>query len=198
MEGATTETGPLTLFDIKEACSGGAGKCDYTQQLSTNPYAWNAHANLLYVDQPRNVGYSFGYGAASKSTQEASQDIIVFYNEWLESFPEMKGKKVIIAGESYGGHYIPAWSQAILDYNAAHPSSKIPLSGAIIGNGCVNDTVQSLDAFIEFQHNENLISASTTPRSNLAAQTAMAQYLGYTPNYYGTCLSFSFPPLVSF
>ena len=44
-EGATTEHGPLVLYDIKEACS--SGDCDYTKQLSNNPYAWNAHANVL-------------------------------------------------------------------------------------------------------------------------------------------------------
>jgi carboxypeptidase C (cathepsin A) len=57
MEGATTENGPLFLLDIKEACSG--SKCDYTGQFSANPYAWNAHANVLYLDQPRNVGYRY-------------------------------------------------------------------------------------------------------------------------------------------
>jgi cathepsin A (carboxypeptidase C) len=78
MEGATTENGPLFLLDIKEACNGtllgcfphvinvhsiravGNGKCDYTGQFSANPYAWNAHANLLYLDQPRSVGYRSG------------------------------------------------------------------------------------------------------------------------------------------
>jgi carboxypeptidase C (cathepsin A) len=45
MEGATTENGPLVLYDIKEACS--SEDCDYTEQLSLNPYSWNAHANVL-------------------------------------------------------------------------------------------------------------------------------------------------------
>jgi len=52
---------PLVLFNIKEACST-PDDCDYTNQLSTNPYGWNAHANVLYLDQPRFVGYSFGSG----------------------------------------------------------------------------------------------------------------------------------------
>lgn len=47
MEGATTEHGPLALFDIKESCS--SSNCDYTEQLSSNPYAWNKHANVLYL-----------------------------------------------------------------------------------------------------------------------------------------------------
>jgi cathepsin A (carboxypeptidase C) len=99
MEGASTENGPLSLFDIKESCSGGAGKCDYTGQLSSNAYAWNAHANVVYLDQPKNVGFSFGYGSQPKSSVEAADDFIIFYNNWLTLFPEFKGRKLIIAGE---------------------------------------------------------------------------------------------------
>lgn len=103
MEGATTENGPLSLFDIKESCQGeDHAKCDYTQQLSMNPYSWNAHANVLYLDQPKNVGYSFGYGTETKSSVEAADDFIIFYQNWLTLFPEFVGRKVIIAGESYG------------------------------------------------------------------------------------------------
>ena len=52
MEGATTEIGPLSLFDIKEACQSPPA-CDFTQQLAPNAWAWNAHANVLVVDQAR-------------------------------------------------------------------------------------------------------------------------------------------------
>jgi carboxypeptidase C (cathepsin A) len=186
MEGATTEHGPLTLLEIKESCSNGGAtsKCDYTLQLSTNSYAWNKNANILYLDQPRNVGYSFGYGTASHSSVEAANDMVTFYNNWLTLFPEFKGRKVIIAGESYGGHYIPAWTSAILGYNSANPSTQIPLSGVVIGNGCVNDTVQDTSTYVQFQHEANLIPATSNPKTQSGAMTEMINYLGYTPNYY--------------
>jgi len=196
MEGATTETGPLSLFDIKEACSSGHDNCDYTKQLSRNPYAWNAHANVLYLDQPKNVGYSFGYGKETASSVEAADDFIVFYENWLELFPEFKDRGLIIAGESYGGHYIPAWANAILDYNeniataaattAVAPTAKQPINfqGVVIGNGCVNNTVQNTDEFVKFQHECNLIPADANPRNEAAAYAQMISYLGYEPNYY--------------
>ena len=184
MEGATTENGPLTLFDIKESCSAGKSTCDYTGQFSANPYSWNAHANVLYLDQPRNVGYSFGYGKGVQSSVEAANDFVVFYNEWLKDFPEFINRKLIIAGESYGGHYIPAWSSAVLDYNVVHPSNPINLSGVIIGNGCINNTVQNNDQFVKFQHQESLIAIDSKPTTAAAAQLAMQKTLGYTPNYY--------------
>ena len=87
---------------MQESCS--SSQCDYTEQLSRNPYAWNAHANVLYLDQPRYVGYSFGYGDYTTSSVDAANDFIVFYNNWLTYFPEFKGREVIISGESYGGN----------------------------------------------------------------------------------------------
>lgn len=192
MEGATTETGPFSLFDIKESCSGPEGQCDYSGQLSTNAYSWNAHANVLYLDQPKNVGYSFGYGEGVKSSVEAANDFITFYQKWLLLFPEFVGREVIIAGESYGGHYIPAWADAILDFNANNKATSsttatmhtINFVGVAIGNGCINNTVQDTAKFVEFQHSENLIPADASPQSEGTSRAMMDKHLGYTPNYY--------------
>lgn len=74
---------------------------------------------MLYLDQPRYVGYSFGYGEKVHSSVEAAQDFVTFYNSWLDVFPQFRGRDVVIAGESYGGHYVPAWAGAILDFNEA-------------------------------------------------------------------------------
>jgi len=182
MEGATTEHGPLVLFDMKESCSG--PECDYNAQFSTNPYSWNAHANVLYLDQPKNVGMSFGYGQQPTSSVEAAEDFVIFYNEWLKLFPEYTNRELIISGESYGGHYIPAWSNAILNYNEEHMETPIPLQGVVIGNGCVNDTVQNTDTFVEFQHEANLIPEDANPKNMGTAEAAMIEHIGYQPNYY--------------
>lgn len=187
MEGATTENGPLSLFDIKESCQGvDRAKCDYTQQLSKNPYAWNAHANVLYLDQPKNVGYSFGYGSETKSSVEAADDFIIFYHNWLQLFPEFVGRALVIAGESYGGHYIPAWANAILNWNEniVDPTKRINFGGVAIGNGCVNNTVQSTDQFIKFQQECRLIPPAANPKSYALAYSEMVSHLGYVPNYY--------------
>ncbi len=97
MEGATTENSPLVLFDMKEACS--SSTCDYTNQLSTNPYGWNQHANVLYIDQPRYVGNSFGYGDYTTSSVAAGQDFVTFYTNWLQYFPEFVGRPIVLSGE---------------------------------------------------------------------------------------------------
>ena len=178
MEGATTEHGPLKLFDIKENCDR-SNVCDYTNQLSKNPYSWNAHANVIYVDQPRYVGNSGGYGKKVTSSTEAAADFIAFYFAWLEKFPEFKGRPVIFAGESYGGHYIPAFVDAAL-----RSPTPVPLAGALIGNGCINNTVQNGDKYVEFLHAENLIPANATPKGQVEGEAEMIKFLEYTPNYY--------------
>jgi carboxypeptidase C (cathepsin A) len=186
MEGATTEHGPLSLFDIKESCSnaGPTSKCDYTGQLSANAFAWNKHANVVYLDQPKNVGFSFGYGSETKTSVEAADDFVTFYLNWVKLFPEFQGRQLLIGGESYGGHYIPAWANAVLNYNAKTTDAPIPLSGVVIGNGCINDTVQDTSQLVQFQHDNNLIPSTSNPKSQSAARTAMSSYIGYDPNYY--------------
>jgi len=131
------------------------------------------------------VGYSFGYGPKVKSSVEAANDVVTFYEGWLDLFPEFKGRELIISGESYGGHYIPAWANAILDYNEVTPAAdQINLAGVIIGNGCTNNTVQNTNQYINFLHEENLIPADSNPKNQLSADAAMVKHIGYTPNYY--------------
>lgn len=51
-----------------------------------------------YLDQPRYVGYSFGYGEKVHSSVEAAQDFITFLEGFMILFPEFVGREVVIAG----------------------------------------------------------------------------------------------------
>lgn len=77
-----------------------------------------------------------------------------------------------------------------MDYNEA-ATAPINFAGLAIGNGCVNDTVQNNDEFVEFLHAENLIPEDAKPRNEAAAYAQMIRHIGYTPNYVRCC-----PPLI--
>ncbi|KAI0367259.1 serine carboxypeptidase [Pilatotrama ljubarskyi] len=97
------------------------GPCRVTSANSTepNPYSWNEHANVFFVDQPVGVGFSYAeYGESVGTTFEAADDIAAFMAIFFEHFTKFKGRALHLAGESYGGRYIPVFAATIYDKNA--------------------------------------------------------------------------------
>jgi carboxypeptidase C (cathepsin A) len=105
---------------------------------------------------------------------------------WTTLFPEFAGREVILSSESYGGHYVPAWANAVNDHNdaAAAPADKINLKGLVIGNGIVNETVQSDTLYYEFLKSHDLIPATAKPLTRGEADLLAEKHIGYESNYY--------------
>ncbi|KZV59826.1 serine carboxypeptidase [Peniophora sp. CONT] len=101
--------------------------------------SWNNNANVFFIDQPINVGYSYSeFGETVYTTEEAAVDVAKFVFLFFENFPQFKGRAFHMAGESYGGRYIPLFAAAVYDQNAlleANGYDPVNLSSAIIGNG---------------------------------------------------------------
>jgi len=135
------------------------------------------------VDQPRYVGFSCGTGPFVTSSVDAGLDMVNFLRGWRQLFPEHAHRDIILSAESYGGHFVPAWSSAVLDYNAAGVADPIRLIGLAIGNGIVNETVQGR-TFPEFARRHGLIPKNISVESSWGAREIMKNYLGYEPNYY--------------
>ncbi|KAI9066160.1 serine carboxypeptidase [Trametes sanguinea] len=120
------------------------GPCRVKGANSTerNPWSWNEHANIFFVDQPVDVGYSYAeYGEAVTNTQEAANDITAFIGIFFEHFPKLKGRALHLAGESYGGRYIPVFASTIYDKNvelAEAGVTPINLTSIMLGNGCTD------------------------------------------------------------
>jgi hypothetical protein len=53
------------------------------------------------------------------------------------------------------------------------------LTGDILGNGCINDTVQGTSVYVQFQHEQNLIPTAAKPKNLDDAVQEMNSYLGY-------------------
>jgi pimeloyl-ACP methyl ester carboxylesterase len=125
MEGATTENGPLRLLDVKKG-----SEALTTHQLTDNWASWNQYASVLYVDQPRYVGFSMGSGPKVTSSKDAGIDFVQFVLGFMELFPEYRRSDVFLSSESYGGHFVPAWADAVMDYNEQQKAGGSPLGSS--------------------------------------------------------------------
>jgi cathepsin A (carboxypeptidase C) len=104
-----------------------------------HPESWNSNANIFFVDQPIAVGFSYAdYGEYVSTTEEAAKDIAAFVAIFFENFIKFKGRKFHMAGESYGGRYIPVFATEVYDQNKRLEEAgmtPINLASVMIGNG---------------------------------------------------------------
>ena len=71
-----------------------------------NPFAWNTVANMVFIESPCGVGFSYSdnkddYDADDASTALDNYDLI---QAFLARFPDLRPNDLYISSESYGGH----------------------------------------------------------------------------------------------
>ncbi|KAJ1696814.1 hypothetical protein LUZ63_005326 [Rhynchospora breviuscula] len=133
------------------------------KNLYLNPFSWNKVANVLFLESPAGVGFSYSNTTEDYSQNgdtKTAQDNVVFLVNWLERFPEYKGRDFYIAGESYAGHYVPQLAHAILAYNRQNKGQSINLKGITIGNAVINDDTDTSGMY-DFFWTHALISDET-------------------------------------
>nr|XP_043630692.1 serine carboxypeptidase 1-like [Erigeron canadensis] len=120
--------------------------------LSHNKYAWNNVANVLFLESPAGVGFSYSNTSSDYITgdKETARDSYTFLINWLERFPEYKTRDFYITGESYAGHYVPQLAQKILQNNKVTNQTVINLKGIAIGNAYVDEETENTGMFDYF------------------------------------------------
>ncbi|KAJ0943660.1 putative carboxypeptidase D [Helianthus annuus] len=120
--------------------------------LSHNKYAWNNVANVLFLESPAGVGFSYSNTSSDYVTGDAqtARDSYTFLVNWLERFPEYKTRDFYITGESYAGHYVPQLAQLILQNNKITNQTVINLKGIAIGNPYVDNETGNTGMFDYF------------------------------------------------
>ncbi|KAH7339045.1 peptidase S10 serine carboxypeptidase [Rhizoctonia solani] len=81
-----------------------------------NRWSWNTDVNMLFIDQPAGVGYSYNTGPIITSSFDAAADMWVLLQLFYRRFGEYAGE-LHIAGESYAGVYIPYIARTIWENN---------------------------------------------------------------------------------
>jgi carboxypeptidase D len=64
-----------------------------------NEYSWTNLSSMLYIEQPVGTGYSQGTPNIKDEDDLAAQ-FVGFLQQFLEIFPELKGKTTYLTGES--------------------------------------------------------------------------------------------------
>ncbi|XP_076887192.1 serine carboxypeptidase 1-like [Bidens hawaiensis] len=112
--------------------------------LSSNNYSWTEVANILFLESPAGVGFSYSNTSSDYKTgdTQTAKDSYTFLINWLERFPEYKTRDFYITGESYAGHYIPQLVELILQQNKNKNHTVVNLKGIAIGNAYIDDDTQ--------------------------------------------------------
>ncbi|CAN4110270.1 unnamed protein product [Withania somnifera] len=110
--------------------------------LYKNNFAWNHAANVLFVESPAGVGFSYSNTSTDVKIggdRKTANDNYQFLINWLKRFPEYMDRDFYVSGESYAGHYVPQLAHIILYHNNKANKSIINLKGILIGNAVIND-----------------------------------------------------------
>ena len=130
------------------------GPCHFENGATTpslNPYSFNTNANMLYVDQPIGVGFSYGTDDVT-GTVAAAPAVWTLLQAFYAQFTQYESRDFGIFTESYGGHYGPEFADYFEQQNAAGKGQKINLVALGINNGLFDNLIQE-KSLVEFSYN---------------------------------------------
>ncbi|CAN1339471.1 Serine carboxypeptidase-like 49 [Linum perenne] len=141
------ENGPFSIAD--------------NMTLVWNKYGWDQASNLIYVDQPTGTGFSYSTDRRDIRHNEdgVSNDLYDFLQAFFTEHPELAENDFYITGESYAGHYIPAFASRVHRGNKNNEGIHINLKGFAIGNGLTDPAVQ-YKAYPDFALQNGIIKES--------------------------------------
>ncbi|XP_073130468.1 serine carboxypeptidase-like 45 isoform X1 [Henckelia pumila] len=147
--------------------------------LVRNEYSWNREANVLYLESPIGVGFSYAANSSSYegvNDKTTALDNLMFLRNWFFKFPQYKDRSLYITGESYAGHYIPQLAKLMLQFNVKE--KVFNLKGIALGNP-VLEYATDLNSRAEFFWSHGLISDTT-----YRLFTSACNYSRYVSEYY--------------
>uniref|UniRef100_UPI00358F43DC lysosomal protective protein-like isoform X1 n=2 Tax=Myxine glutinosa TaxID=7769 RepID=UPI00358F43DC len=121
--------------------------------LVYNPYAWNMVSNVLYIEAPAGVGFSYSHDASyATNDDEVSLNNLLALKQFFQLFPEFSKNDFYITGESYGGYYVPTLAVRVMD------DGGLNLKGLVIGNG-LSSMKMNDDSLIYFANYHGLLGS---------------------------------------
>ncbi|KAL9264726.1 Serine carboxypeptidase 3-like protein [Drosera capensis] len=136
--------GPGCSSELALFYENGPFKIAKNLSLIWNEYGWDKASNLIYVDQPTGTGFSYSSDRRDIRHTEGGvgDDLYDFLQAFFTAHPELANNDFYITGESYAGHYIPAFAARVHKGNKAKEGIHINLKGFAIGNGLTDPAIQ--------------------------------------------------------
>ncbi|ETN84921.1 serine carboxypeptidase [Necator americanus] len=145
------ETAPLILWlNGGPGCSSLGGLFEELGPFHVNPdgatlfenvFSWNKVGNVLFLESPRDVGFSYRASNVTDTRYNddyTASDNVLALASFFAKFPEYKKRPFFITGESYGGVYVPTLTSLLIkkiQSTGADSMSYVNLIGVAIGNG---------------------------------------------------------------
>nr|GAT52554.1 predicted protein [Mycena chlorophos] len=136
------------------------------------------HANIFFLDQPSEAGYSYAdYGTYVSSTEDTARDTAALVAIFFAHFPQFQGRALHL-GEAQDGRYMPALAAAVYEQNDFLVESELPpinLLSVRIGTAVI-DLPEMINSWYEnqcapaFFHIESCDATEQFPRADFNAE----------------------------
>lgn len=133
LDGFIYEHGPFRLNETNHS------------QLLRFDHSWSKLANIVYLEAPVGVGFSYSDNSADyyRDDDNTAEDNMEAMQVFFDSFPRWKTNEFFIAGESYAGVYVPTLAEAIVWAQGNATWTGANLTGIAVGNGCTGSEIGS-------------------------------------------------------
>lgn len=136
--GMFTELGPFEVNDD--------GKT-----LIRNEFSWNKVSNVLFLESPAGVGFSYSNDIIDVHTDDSTaRENHLALKSFMKKYPQYKSNPLYLSGESYAGVYLP--TLGVL----ADADPELNLKGIAIGNGYL-DVGKLTDSLVLFSYYHGLV-----------------------------------------
>ena len=155
-----------------------------------NAFAWNANATLLFIDTPVGTGASYTdtFDDYVFDEREFADQMVGFMRGFYAALPQYAPLELIVATESFGGHFGPSFGRALVESNFTN------FKALAIGNGWVH-AARQYRSYVELA---DLYITSAVERAALhAAYDACALALSPGSSLGGLAVCFTFMEAVA-
>lgn len=122
------------------------------QSFVKNPHSWNTVSNMLYIESPIGVGFSYSdTGNYTIGDYQTARDGAAALVDFFSKFSLPATHPLYITGESYGGVYVPMLTLQVAK------EGKLNIKSFAVGNGLSSYNIND-NSLMFFAHYHGLLS----------------------------------------